>query len=360
MSNSRNTYININLNNIEYNVKKIINKYKDYKYYIGVVKADAYNHGDIKVVETLIKSGCNYLAVSSIEEAIHIRKKISNNIPILCLENTKINKSYLSKCIRYKVTITLTNLQDLNSIVKHNKKMDLSSLKFHIKIDTGMNRLGFKTKDELSMVIDIFKENNLYIEGIYTHIYKASEKNITENQFKKFEEIISNIDIDKIPIIHIPQSQTLVTYEKKQYINGVRLGIIMYGFNEKNLKSTFSVTSEVIQINNIKKGETVGYDGTYIANENEKIATVCIGYADGITRGYKNSYVYINDKKYNIIGNICMDMIMVKIDDSIKLYDKVVIIRDNQHIKDISSRLNTIPYEVICNISKRVEKIYIH
>ena len=360
MSNSRNTYVNINLSNIEYNVKTIISKYNDYKYYFGVVKADAYNHGDIKVAQTLINSGCNYLAVSSIEEAIHIRKKINNTtIPILCLENTKINKVYLTKCIKYNITITLTNLIDLKNIIKYTKTLDLKTLKFHIKVDTGMNRLGVKTKDEFNKIITTCKENKLYVEGIYTHIYKASDESITQTQFKIFEEITQDIDMSKIPIIHMAQSETLVRYKKKQYINGVRLGIIMYGFTQENLKSTFSLTSQVIQINNIKTGETVGYDGTYTAKSNEIVATICVGYADGITRGYKNSYVYINDKKYDVIGNVCMDMIMVKVDETVKLYDKAVIIKDNNHIKDISIKLKTIPYEVICNIGKRVERKYI-
>ena len=359
MKSSRNTYVDINLSNIEYNVKEIIKRYNKYKYYFGVIKADAYSHGDLKVTKSLINAGCNYLAVSSIEEAIHIRKSIEDKIDILCLENTKITKTYLDKCLKYNITITITNLTDLKNIIKYSEKVELNKLKFHIKIDTGMNRLGFKTQDEFNIAMNLCNENKLYIEGIYTHIYKASDKKTTYAQFDKFEDITSKIDLSKIPIIHIAQSQTMVNYIKKDYINGVRLGIIMYGFIDKDLKSTFTLNSQIIQINNINKGETVGYDGEYIAKENEIIATVSIGYADGITRGYKDCYVYINDKKYQIIGNICMDMFMIKIDKSVKMYDKVIVIKDNNHIKEISKILKTIPYEIICNIGKRVHRKYI-
>ena len=150
-------------------------------------------------------------------------------------------------------------------------------------------------------------------------------------------------------------------YEKPEFVNGCRLGIIMYGFNEVNnikLKSTFKLYSEIIQIHELNSGDTIGYNGIYKADDTEIIGVVAIGYADGIIRKNTGRYVYINNKPYKIVGNICMDMLFIKIDDTIKLYDKVEIIKDNNHIKEIANYLNTIPYEIMCNISSRVPLVY--
>jgi len=345
----RNTYAEINLKNIKDNVNKIINTYNDYKYYIGVVKADSYGHNTEKVVKSIIDGGCNYLAVSSLDEALEVRQYF--NIPILCLGI--INPKYMEVCMNKNIDITITNLQYLKEIKNY-------SLNIHIKIDTGMNRLGIKDKEEFDLIIKELKNSNLKLKGIYTHIYEASNKKVIEKQINKFKEITSNIDLNKIDIVHIAQSDTLVNYSKIDFCNGCRLGIIMYGLNENNLdlKNTFSLCSEVIEIKQLKQGDIVSYNGLYKAKEDELIGIVSIGYADGVNRKLTGSYVYINNKQYEIIGNICMDMLMIKIDNNVKLYDKVYIYKDINHIKYLSKYLNTIPYELICNVSKRVERKY--
>ena len=137
----------------------------------------------------------------------------------------------------------------------------------------------------------------------------------------------------------------------------------MYGFTsnkELNLKSTFSLYSEVIQINNLNKGETVGYNGFYKAEkDNEKIAVVPIGYADGIIRKNTGRTVFINNKEYKIVGNICMDMLFVKVDDTVNIHDKVTILKNIEHIEKVAEHLETIPYEVMCSVGKRVPREYI-
>ena len=346
----RNTYVEINLDNIKYNVKTLINRYKNYKYYFGVVKADSYGHNDIKVVKSIIEGGVNYLAVATLEEALEIRKHLKD-IPILCLGI--IDSKYLSICLENNITITISNLDYI-------KDINISNLKAHIKINTGMNRLGINNKNELNEAIKLLKNKNIFIEGIYTHIYNSSNKNDTEKQFSKFENITRDIDLKSIPIVHLTASEATEYYTKKEYANGCRLGIAMYGlvdYKDINFKDTFSLYSEVIQINEIEN-ETVGYNGKYKANDKELIAVVPIGYADGIIRKNTNRYVYINNKKYKIVGNICMDMLFVKVDDSVKVHDKVTIIKDINHIKEIANHLDTISYEVICSISKRVPRIY--
>lgn len=351
----RNTYVQIDLQNIKENVQKIIKKYSNYKYYFGVVKADCYGHDDVKTVKAIIDGGCNYLCVATLEEALEIRKKIED-IPILCLG--VILKDYIDICKTKNITVTIPSLE----YVKKLKNENIENLKVHIKINTGMNRLGIKESEELKEVYKILEKKKANIEGIYTHIYEANNKQKYDIQIEKFEELLENIPKERIPIIHTSASEAMSNYNKIDDVNGCRLGIIMYGFTENkelNLKSTFSLKSQVIQINNLKPGETVGYNGKYIAKENEKIAVVSIGYADGILRKNTGRTVFINEKEYKIVGNICMDMLFVKIDDTVKLYDTVEILKDIEHIESVAKYLDTIPYEVMCSIGKRVPRKYI-
>lgn len=355
MKQYRQTYVEVNLKQIEKNISKIIKKYNDYKYYFGVVKADCYGHDTNRVVKSVIKGGCNYLAVSSLEEALQIRKSIKD-IPILCIGI--ILKEYLDICCENNITVTIPSLEYAMEIPKKLSK----KLKCHIKIDTGMNRIGIKNKDELEYTYHILKERGFNIEGLFTHIYDASNSRKSKKQFQVFEKLTENIPLNDIPIIHLAQSETLTNYPMLPYVNGCRLGIIMYGFTNDetlDLKSTFSLKSQVIQIKELKKNETVGYGGVYKAKNDEIIGIVAIGYADGIIRKNTGRYVYINNREYKIIGNICMDMLMIKIDEYVSLYDEVEIIKDIEHMNTIAKHLNTIPYEIMCNITKRVPRKYI-
>lgn len=349
----RNTYVEVNLKNIERNVKTLINKYNDYKYYFGVAKADCYGHNGNDTVEAIIRGGCNYIAVATLDEAMEIRKSITN-IPILCLGIIPIE--YVEECVKNNITITISNLDYLNKLVKQK----YNNLKVHIKINTGMNRLGINNKTELNFVYKTIKDSNLILEGIYTHIYNSLDEKVTLNQFRKFEEITSDINLEEIPIVHVSASDATISYSKLPYANGCRLGIAMYGLGDnkqEELLPTFSLYSEVIQINEIDN-ETVGYNGTYKANGKEKIAVIPIGYADGIIRKNTGRNVYINDKSYEIVGNVCMDMLFVKVDDSVNVGDKITLIKDIEHIEQIAKHLDTIPYEVICSIGKRVPRVY--
>ena len=179
----RNTYAEINLKSIKDNIKKIKKTYNDYKYYIGVVKADSYGHNTEKVVKSIIDGGCNYLAVSSLDEALEIRKYF--DIPILCLGI--IHPEYLDICVKNNIDITVTNLNYLKQIKKY-------KLNIHLKIDTGMNRLGLKTSGEFDNIIDELKNSKLNLKGIYTHIYQANNKKVIEKQINKFKLITNNID----------------------------------------------------------------------------------------------------------------------------------------------------------------------
>ena len=343
----RKTYELINLKKIENNVKTIINSSKEYKYHIAVVKASCYALG-IKCIKSILLGGANYLAVSSLEEALKIRK--ITNTRILVLE--PIDIKYIDKAHQNNITLTISSLDYL-------EKIKDKCFTCHLKINTGMNRLGINSKEELNEVYKIIKNSNITIEGIYTHIYKSSDKVLTEKQFKRFENITKDIDLNEFEIVHIPNSETITNYKKKDYVNGCRMGIIMYGFsNNLNLESVFTLKSRIIEIKHIKKDDTVGYDGNYKATKDELIGIIPIGYADGIIRKNTGRYVYINNKQYQIVGNICMDMLFVLIDENVKLNDEVLIIKDNNHINEIANHLDTINYEVMCSISNRVNRKY--
>jgi alanine racemase len=346
----RNTSVYINLNNIKNNVKKVIEKCNNYKYYIGVVKADSYGHCDNKVVKAIVSGGCNYLATATLDEALEIREDLKD-IPILCLGI--IDEQYIDVCIKNDITITVDNCDYVKAISNKNAKV-------HIKINTGMNRLGTKTKEEFNKIYRIIQESNLILEGIYTHMYSPDNLDITKKQEELFEYITGDIDLKTIPMIHLGASEYTLNYPKKEYVNTCRLGIIMYGLveNNLNLESTFRLESEIIKINKINN-ETVGYGGNYKADKEELIAVVPIGYADGIIRKNTGRTIFINNKEYKIVGNICMDMLFVKVDESVSLHDKVVILKDINHIIQVADYLETIPYEIICSISKRVPRIYV-
>lgn len=343
----RQTYELINLKNIEYNVSEIVKNSHEYKYHIGVVKANCYGLG-IRCVKSIIAGGANFLAVSSLEEALKIRK--FTDIGILVLE--PINIKYIDLATNNNISITISSLEYFD-------KIKTQKFKAHIKVNTGMNRLGINNRLEFNKVFELLKSFNNYVEGIYTHIYNASNTIDTDKQFELFEEITKDIDLKQIDIVHIPNSETIFNYLKKDYVNGCRMGIIMYGFTDKiKLKSTFSLVSNIIEIKYIKKDETVGYNGAYRAIKDSVIGIVPIGYADGFIRKNTGNFVYINNNKYRIVGNICMDMLFVLIDDTVKINSKVYIIKDNSHIDEIANNLDTINYEIMCMIGSRVKRIY--
>ena len=370
----RETYALIDLDNLKENIKEIKRVYNDYKYYIGVVKANAYGHG-IKCVKELEEAGINYLAVSSLEEAIEARKY--SKLPILCFGY--VDLKYIDKVIDNNITLTIISYEYYKELINLNK-----NIKVHLKINSGMNRFGIKDKEQVKEIVNKLKDSNMNLEGIYTHLATSGVNDIYyDYQIRQFEEITSLIDLKEIPIVHIFNSLGLARHKKLSYTNGVRLGLMMYGFsynvgnlstigsikrkiklgnkkisnttltNDLKLKKVLSLYSEVININKIKKGEFVGYGANYIANADSYIAIIPIGHADGITSTYK--YVDINNKRYKIVG-ICMDYIMVLVDKNIKLHDKVALINENITIGEIAT--NDTPHHILVSITPRVERRY--
>ncbi len=377
----RSTHVKINLDNIKNNINEIIKKYDNYDYYFGVVKGNCYGHG-IQIIETLIKNGINYLAVSSLDEALEIRE-INKNIPILCLQ--PIDTEYLDICSKNNITITVHS----STYVRNIKNID-NPITVHIKIDSGMSRLGFNNKNELKKAISLLqKNNNINIEGIYTHMGTTGITDIyRKKQLNSFEDITSLIDLNIFKIIHIDRSVTLLCQPKIPYCNGVRLGIVMYGFGQKriernfmqkikyeiktrlynipktnydelNLLPAFSLYSKVIQVKKINQGSLVGYGMSYQAPEDMIVATIEIGYYDGLNLNYNNNYVFVNNKRYEIIGTINMGMITIKADETIQEGDMVEIFGEHISIKEAARNSHTNVYQLLSCIPKFIPRIYV-
>lgn len=386
----RKTYVEINIDNLKNNVKNIINYYNNYEYYFGVVKGNCYGHGTTHVINELIESGINYLAVSSLEEALEIRK-INKEIPILSLEPIRLE--YLDICIKNNITITVHDYNYAKELI--NKKID-KKIKIHLKIDSGMNRLGFKEKEQLNEIYNKFKnKENIEIEGIFTHFATLGINDKEwDNQLENFKKITSDINLKEIPIVHLYKSTAFINHPKLDFANGIRLGIAMYGYysepkyntkgiknklraikrkinKKKNnisktttklpieLKPAFKMYTEIMQVKKIKKGEFVGYGAMYRAKQDEIIGIMPVGYDDGIFRKSKGRDVEINNKKYKIIGDIGMGMTAAKIDNTVKMYDKVTLIGDEVPIKYVAIHNGTTIYETMCNIGKQIPRVYV-
>ena len=341
--------LEINLKNIVSNASYITNKYKDYKWFIGVVKASAYGCGYLHTIEALEKGGINFFAVSSLDEALEVRKYTKKGILIL----TPVDLSSISICVKNDISIIVDDINYINQIHE-------SGLKIHIKLNTGMNRFGTNDIDEIKEIIKYASSNNIIVEGMHTHIYHACKKELVDKQIEIFESLISKIDYSNIPMIHVMNSESLCLYPKFKYTNGVRIGDLLYGLTyEKEYKSVFRLKSKVIKIRTLHKGENLGYDSGFTAPKDTIIGIVPLGYAEGVVKANKGREIYINNKPYKIIGNICMGHMFVELDESIKLYDEANVINDSIHVMDIAEYLHTAPSEITCIINRNMQKEYI-
>lgn len=382
----RDTYLEINLDKIGSNVKNLIDKYNQYNYYFGVIKGNAYGHG-YYIVNTLIENGINYIAVSNLEEAMNVRK-LNNEIPILCLE--PIDIKWINKCVEQNITITISNLQ----YVKQLCDLKLKNLKVHIKIDSGMNRLGFNNNKDLIKAINLLKRYNFILEGIYTHMASLGISDpYRKIQLNNFDKIVKNVDLTQFKIIHIDRSLTCMCNKKIKYANGVRFGISIYGYNQiPKLDNSFkgklrkfkailrqkkyhiekynfdrnielypalSLYSKIIEIKTVHNGEFIGYLGYEHTGKDIQVATVCIGYADGIDLNAHGGYVFINKQACKIIGTVNMGMISIIVNKNVKIGDKVEIIGDNANIRNLSNHCGTTIYKTMTCISPLLPRVYI-
>lgn len=361
----------------EINLEALKNNYQCYKEKIqpntqimAVVKADAYGHGAVPVAETLNKISVHDFAVSNILEAIELRKAGIEG-QILILGYTPIEwGEYL---VQYDITQALLSEKYAEELITTGLK-----IKCQFAIDTGMNRIGLDAKNPFSCekTVRMAFASSLNLNGLFTHLCVAdtpSEQNFTRQQVKKFDDVVARVRDLKLPFIHCLNSAGGLWVQGSNSCYA-RLGIILYGLKPSYLnvlpieiKPVLEWKSVISMIKTVHPGETIGYGRTYKVKENMKIATISTGYADGYNRLLSNKgYVLLYGKKAPIVGRICMDQFMIDVTNipEAKLYDEVILIGKSGNeiltADDMAEMLETIGYEVVCDISKRVPRLYIN
>lgn len=357
----RNTRLEVNINNFYKNIENI-QKYVGNKKIMPVIKANAYGTYINKRIDII--NNFDIVAVAIVEEAIELRK-LGYNKEIFVLNQPSIED--IDNILKYEITIGLSD-----KIFLENLKYISKPIKVHLEVETGMNRTGVNLKDLAGFIEKIKENKNIIIEGIYTHLSSADyDRNYTALQLEKFRESVSIIKnkIDTIKYIHSSASNGLINY-KDNISNLVRPGIIMYGYESSNninekldLYPICKLKTQITFIKAIEAGESIGYSRKYISKNKMKIATIPIGYADGLRREFSNKgEVVINNKTAKIVGNICMDSCMIDVTniDNVEIGTEVYI-WDNKNItlESIAEKCNTINYEILSTISYRVPREFI-
>lgn len=341
------TWIEIDLEKIKHNYALIKEK-ANCAMLCPVIKDNAYGHGAIRLGRLYEELGADYFAVSNIKEALELRQ-VNIKTPILILGYTPID--YIKEVYENDITQCVFSLEYAKEINNLNLK-----LKCHLKVDSGMNRLGFKDIEEME---EASKLDNLDFEGIFTHFSDIDDKEFSEFQFNTFMNKIKELENRGITfkIRHCANSGSLFMHPEYN-LDMVRPGIVLYGLGGyEGLKQALELKSIISYIKIIKAGEYVGYSRAFKATKDTKVATIPIGYGDGYLRANTGkNVVYINNKKANILGNVCMDQMMVDISDiDCDLYDEVLIYGD---LEEIAKNIGTISYELICTLNARVPVYY--
>lgn len=352
------------------NIKSIANK----KEVIAVVKADAYGHGAVDLVEALLVNGADRLAVAVITEAIELR---NNNItaPIIILGYTPLDFS--EGLAEYDIEQTVYNLEYAKGLsdigIKHNKKV-----KIHIALDTGMGRIGFMPNEKsIEEVKEIYKLEGLEIVGLFTHFSTADEidKTYTKDQFEKIKNFNKRLLEEgiKIPLKHASNSGAIIDMPET-FMDSVRAGIILYGYypsdevkkDNLKLKPVLTLKTKVSHVKELDEGMYISYGRTFKTERKSIIATLPIGYADGYSRLLSGkAKVIINGKFAKVVGRICMDQCMIDVTDigEVKVGDEVILLGSDGELKfdadDFAEAMGTINYEILCMIKQRIPRVYI-
>lgn len=360
------TVLEINLDAISYNLNFYKSKLKPTTKIMVMVKAFGYGNGGFEIAKLLEHHKVDYLGVAFADEGIELRKA-GITLPIMVLNP---ENSSFPAMIAYDLEPEIYSLSGLQEFIKVAQQKNVNSYPIHLKIDTGMHRLGFENH-QIHDVISVLKETNLVeVKSIFSHLATSDDtsfRGFTLEQFSRFEkatsEICENLKIS--PIQHILNTSGIFNYSEMQ-LDMVRLGIGLYGIGNsdeenKKLQQVGTLKSIVSQIRTLPIGESVGYSRKYMISKETRVATIPVGYADGIRRAWGNEkgYVFINNQKAIILGNICMDMLMVDITNiSCSEGDEVIVFGERPSVIEIATVVGTIPYEILTGISQRVKRIF--
>ena len=365
-------WVEVNLKNLEHNIKEFQKIIAKKAKIMAVVKANAYGHGMIEVARKLEKIGIEDFAVATLDEGITLRKEnIKGNILIL----GTTSKENIEEVVKYDLIQTIVDYEYKKALENLNLK---EKIKVHIKINTGMNRIGLDYK-EIEKIKEVYESPKLNVLGIFSHLSTADSRKeeditFTKTQIKRFQDLINKLKQDNIKVgkTHLQSSYGTANYGDLDF-DYIRPGILMYGvLVEKgntpkinlDLKPCLSLKAKVTSIKEIEKGEAVSYGRKYIAEEKETIATLSIGYADGYPRNLsgKNTKVLINDQECEIIGRICMDQLIIKVmSQKVKVGSIATLIGEEKEVRaeEIASKAETITDELLCRLGERLPRIYL-
>lgn len=359
----RDTQLEISMDNAFHNIDclKSLNCDKKVK---AIVKANAYGHGLVSFSYILEKyKKVDSFGVSNLDEALALRK---NGITLPILVMGAVDNRHFIKALENDVTITVYCEKVALDVLKFNKP-----LKIQFKIDTGMNRIGFKKFDTFVEMYDKIKESNIIVEGIYSHFSSADEdEDFSLHQIEEFRKY-ANV-LPKSTEIHIQNTAGCINYPNIDYVNTIRPGIGLFGFNpvsnkshtykEIYLKELITLKSKIVLIKDVHNDDTIGYNRTHKITKNTKIATVPLGYADGFKLCYGQSFAYIEKNgiinKYPICGKVCMDQMMIEVSENEKIGDYLTFIGEYIKISDLSRDFLVSPYEAMTSLSERLFKVY--
>ena len=363
----RDTWAEIQLDYLQENVLSVRNHLPTDVDIFAVVKANGYGHGDVQVARTALEAGAHGLCVAFLDEALALRKN-GIDVPILVLGASRPEDASIAA----KNNISLTVFQK-DWLEKAILTLNNHSLSVHVKCDTGMGRIGIRNKSELKNIVNVIEINdNLIFEGIFTHFATADVLNTDyyEAQLHRFMEMVDALE-KKPRYIHCANSAATLRFPQSGF-NAVRLGIAMYGLSPSDemsnlipfsLKEVFSLHTKIVHVKKLSPGESISYGATYQTKNEEWIATLPIGYADGWIRKLQGQVVLVEGKEAPIVGRICMDQCMIRLPYYMPIGTNVTLIGKQEglfiSINDIANKLETINYEIPCTISKRVPRVYI-
>lgn len=368
------TWSEIDLDALIFNYKTLRNRVGEGVKFLGVVKADAYGHGSVMVAKTLEEVGADYLAVSSIDEAMELRIN-SVKMPILILGHTP--KEQVENLINYDITQAVTCKAKALEYSEEAEKLK-KTLKIHIKVDTGMSRLGYLCDNDMfdtgvDGIIDAISLPGLFAEGIFTHFAVSDEEGedayeYTMHQFKLFSDVISKVEEKsgkKFLIKHCANTGAVYKY-KETYLDMVRPGLLLYGYGEYakalGLKPVMTLKTVISTVKVYPAGTHISYGGIYVTEGKTRIGVIPYGYADGFFRALSNKCSLMTEEGPAFQrGKICMDMSMIDITDmpTVDVGSEIEIFGKKNPIETMADIACTIPYELTCAVSKRVPRTYI-
>ncbi|MFH6603192.1 alanine racemase [Maribacter algicola] len=366
MPRTRETVLEIDLKALTHNYRFLRSRLHSETKFLAVVKAFAYGSDSIRIAQRLEALGIDYLAVAYVAEGIALRDA-GIKTPILVLHPQSVNFDIM---IAHYLEPSLYAPRILKEFLEALKKHNQKDYPVHIKFNTGLNRLGFWEND-VDFILDQVKgKNDVKIVSIFSHLAASedlNEKGFTQSQIESFKKIASEVNqkLECSPIRHLLNTSGIINYPEAQF-DMVRCGIGLYGFGneakiDKQLKPIATLKTIISQIHRIEPGETVGYNRAFTSQSYRVTATLPLGHADGIGRHYGNgkAFVKINGKIAPIIGNVCMDMLMIDITGiECKEGDEVIVFGQDPSAEKFASTANTISYELLTGISQRVKRIF--